>query len=405
MTRPLLAVLAATLVACASTRPPDWFEALLAREAAPMAPAPVASADAFLRARPPAALVGAVISEDEAYRLGLDVGSEASVDCWVYRNELDLASALAELSRVTFESIGEQLGPVEAKRVGRVDTGAFGESPYLAVDWLYRVSQPDGARAGQVKHLVASKDGRSVYCQHNEVGYAQTFRRVVEGLVRTLEFDELDAPVPYYAEIATLSIRGMRIGVQQMTLTRDEDGDTRISQSTSMLLPVDDQTLSASDSFDVQFSRSDGALINQVHVEAENGSLVTRLHLDPMADGHWNVNGTFREKPLDAKIRADAELPSALGEALALRRQLGAQEPAGEFTLERWIPEADPTRLVAQTVVVHGALDDGRYRARVAMEGVDADLVVDPSGSVASGSMEMGFAEVEFERVYVDGTF
>jgi hypothetical protein len=357
--RPLVvALLPAALVACATAPSQDWFEELLAREAAPMPETPIESADAYFRAQVPASLADPVVAEEDAYRASFAAGSQAPVDCWIYRNELDLASSLSELSRLTFEGIEEQFGQVDVKRIGRVDTGAFGGSPYLAVEWLYRVKQDGAARAGQVKHLVASKDGRSVYCQHNEAGYGETFRRVVRGLVTSLEFGDVEAPVPYYSEIATLAIRGMRVGIQHMTLTRDEDGDTRITQSTSMLLPVDDETLSSSDAFDVQFSRSDGALINQVHVEAENGELVTQLNLDPMADGHWNVNGTFREKPLDAKIRAGQPLPSSLGEALALR-----------------------------------------------MEGIGADLVVDETGSVTSGSMDMGFARVEFERVWVDGSF
>lgn len=392
------------LLGCASSTG-SWYEELLAREAAAAAPHVVASEDGFFRTRVSAQLATPIEDGEEAYSLRLDMGAGQPVECWLYRGELDLAFSVAEFSRATFDAISQQLGAVEVKKVDRVDTGAFRGSPYLALDWLYRVKQ-EGARAvGQVKHVVATKGARSVYCQHNESGYRESFRRLVAGLVETLEYGETGSPAPYYSEVSTLAIEGTRIGVERMTLTLDAEGDTKIARSSSLLLPVDGETLRTTDSYDVEYSRSDGALINQAHVESANGELVTELRLDPDWDGAWKVSGTFRTKPLEATIRLSEPLASSLGEALALRRALEAQGPAAELTLRRWIPQADPTRLTDQTIAIRDEVGEDRFLARVSMGPIDADLVVDRTGKATSGSVDMGFTTIEIERVFVDGEF
>jgi hypothetical protein len=67
------------------------------------------------------------------------------------------------------------------------------------------------------------------------------------------------------------------------------------------------------------------------------------------------------------------------------------------------VPEADPTRLIEQTVVIGDPIDGGRHRARISLGGMDADLILDEHGTAASGRMDMGFARIDFERVFASG--
>jgi len=404
MTRVLFAVaLATTALGCASVPEPDWVQALRAREAEPIAPQRLQSPDKYFRAQVPARLAVPVERDEEAYKVSLDVGAQAPVDCWVYRDDVDLAAAISALSEATFAAISEQLGKVDLREVDRVDAGVIAEGPFVALDWMYRAQTPDGPRIGQVKHLVASKDGRGLYCHHNEVGYTQTFRRVVGAMLESLEYQE-KGPKPYFTEVSTMSVRGMRVGVEYTTLVRDADRDVRIDTRTALLLPVTSDTLQVSDTVGVEFARPDGTLINQVHVESANGELVSNLKLDPVPGG-WAVEGTFQGKPLSTRIEATSPASSWLGDAFALRETLAEKGAGAELTLARWVPEADPTRLVDQTLSIGRAVDAQRFAAKLAMEGIEADLVVDREGTVASGSMDMGVASVDFERVYSGGKF
>jgi hypothetical protein len=390
---------------CASVPEPDWLTTLREREAEPLAKQSIASEDRFFQARVPARPRGEVLPVDGAYAVRLDMGSETPVDCWIYRDGLDFATSLSALSDSTFEAIGESFGDVDQRHVEAVDAGVLAGHPYLRVDWLYRVATAAGPQIGQVKHVVASKHGRGLYCQHNEVGYSESFRRVVEALLESLEYEGPSDATPYFTQVSTLAIRGMRVGLERTTLVLDEAGDTRVDTRTSLLMPVTSDTLQVSDTFGVEFARSDGSLINQVHVQTANGELVSQLELNPALDDLWIVEGTFQTKPVSTRFRPASQPTSWLGEALALRRAIEEIGVGSEITLARWVPQADPTRLVDETVSIESRMERGQFAARVAMGGLEADLVVEADGSVASGSIPMGVASLEVERVYVGGAF
>ena len=120
----------------------------------------------------------------------------------------------------------------------------------------------------------------------------------------------------------------------------------------------------------------------------------------------WTVEGTYQGKTLSAKIEPGDPPSSWLGEAYTLRRSLAAgAAPGSQITLARWVPEADPTRLVEQTLSIGRQVDAERFAAKVAAAGLEADLVVDRKGTVAAGTIDMGVASVDFERVYTGGAF
>lgn len=401
---PLVSLVLGVLLGCASTPEPDWLQALRAREADPLPQQRIQSPDGFFRARVPAKLAMPIQPGEGTYGVSLDIGTTAPVDCFVYREGIDFAGSLSGLSEETFAAISQQLGEVELRKVDRVDAGVLGKSPFLALDWLYRIQTQEGPRVGEVKHLVASKGGRGLYCQHNEVGYAGSFRRIVAELLGSLEYREPNGPEPHFSAVSTLSVRGMRVGIEHTLLTRDGK-DTRIDRRTSLLLPVTADALQVSDTFAVEFARPDGTLINQMHVESTNGELVSHLNLAPQPDGIWAVEGTFQGKPLSARIDAASRPSSWLGEALALRETLARSGAGAEITLARWMPEADPTRLIDETLSIGSPVDAERFAAKLAAADLEAELVVDRTGTVTAGSIDLGAASMSFERVYQGGAF
>jgi hypothetical protein len=407
MIHPLRTALAFVIAAtgCASVPEADWLTTLRAREADPIALESLESDDGFFRAEIPARRVGEITNEGDAYGLRIDAGSETPIDCWVYRGGVDFASSLGALSESSFDAISEGLGPIEQRQIEGVDAGVLGESPFLSVSWLYRVSAEEGPQVGEIKHVIASKGGRGLYCQQNELGYEQTFRRVVSALLASLEYAEAPEREPYFTQVSTLTVLGMRVGLERTTLTRDADGDTRVDTATSYVVPGAADTLQVTDTFGVEFARVDGALINQLHVETSNGELVSQLELNPSPDGAWLVDGTFQSRPLSTQFHSTDHPSSWLGEALALRDTIAESGVGGKITVARWIPQADPTRLLDQKMSIERRVEPDQFGAHLATAGLEADLVVDPEGSVASSSVELGSGSLEIERVYVGGEF
>jgi hypothetical protein len=391
------------LLACAAQPPAAMspFETARAREAAPLAEAALASNDGALRARVPARLLSPVRWQDERYLVQLDAGSEAPVVCSVFPEGLDAAASLAAFSKEIFAPL-EQDGSLKQRQILGVDAGHFAGRPFLALDWVYRIEREGRPLAGQVKLLVAQVGESALYCAHDEVGYVQSFRRVAGSLARSLVLDRVDRPA-YLSAVSIYSVRELRVGYELITLERDAAGDTRIDTRTSLLLPVDGQTLQQSDSYDVAFSRPDGSVINQHAIESVNGEVMTQLRLDPDESGGWSVTGRFQGKPLEAEIAEGAPV-SWLGEGLALREALARDGTRAVVAVQTWSADLDPTRLFEARLGIERQLDADRFAAKLEVAGMEADLVVGRDGLPVSGVVPAGPSDVKIERVYLDGS-
>lgn len=395
-------VCAGVLAACATAplEEPPWMKEARAREAAPQKERAISAKGAF-HGKAAAKIQMAPRRDGETWVFALDIGTEAPIECWAHDADLDLAASLVGFSESTFGAISKHFGEVGLRRIEGVDAGALAGAPFLAVDWLYRVGDGAEARIGQVKHLALSKHGHTLYCQHNELGYEVTFRRVVEGLARSLTYEKVPAR-PYYEEISVFSVHDMRVGVQHVALARDKDGDTRIDLRSYTLIPVDESTFQASDGYDVEFVRPDGSLINQAHVESVNGELATNLNLDPTDEG-WKVHGIFQTKPIEVQLDAAQPLGSWLGEVLTVRREIARKGVGGEVVLARWIPDADPTRALDERISILEKLAGDRFRTLLRVAEIEAEVVADRSGSAASGAVDLGHIQMRFERVFAHG--
>lgn len=396
------AFLCAGALGCAATpEEPPWLAEARAREAAPQKERAIAAKGAF-RSKVAAEVLAAPRRDGNTHFFALGIGSDAPIECWAHDEDLDLASSLVAFSESTFGAISEQFGKVELRRIEGVDAGALAGGAFLSVDWLYRIGDGAEARIGQVKHLAVSKNGHTLYCQHNELGYEQTFRRVVEGLVRELVYTKGVPRKPYYEEISVFAVHDMRVGVQHVTLVRDEEGDTRIDLRSFTLFPVDAETFQSSDTYGVEFVRRDGTLINQAHVESVNGELATQLKLDP-EEGGWKVHGTFQNKPIESRIDTAQPPGSWLGEVLAVRREIAKKGVGGEIVMARWMPDADPTRFLEERIAILEQVEGDRFRTAFDLAGIEAEVLADRSGSAASGSVDMGHIQMRFERIFAHG--
>ena len=383
---------------------PDWLQKARAREGELGALKKVKSTDGFFRAQVPAKIVGKVTPDEGTYVVRMDAKTGAPIECVILQQEQDLARFLVATSEAGYDAIEGSSGKIAAKSIDRVDAGAIDGSPFLAVDWTHRI-EPEGkpALVGVLKQLVASKDGHTVYCAHDEVGYARTFRKLAEALIGSLEFADAPEVRPYRAEIATMSLQGMRVGVDQVTYTRDPDGDTKVLHTSAMLVPVDAETLVPADEVMVQWVRPDGTLINAFQIESANGEVSSELKLEPHEDGTWAVAGTYKSKPIEAQLPT-GKPSTMLSDVLLLRAKLAAPDPVGSvMKVQTWLPGVDPSRLLESQLEILRAIDDDRFAAKLQMSGIVADLVVDRDGSTVSGTLTMGPMKLAIERVFADG--
>ena len=87
--------------------------------------------------------------------------------------------------------------------IEETDAGALGEIPFLAIRWR------SGPAA--LKQLAFNKLGHGVYCAQPGLGYVKTFETVTRSLAESFQAPAAES-TPYFIEIKTASIRGIRAG-------------------------------------------------------------------------------------------------------------------------------------------------------------------------------------------------
>jgi len=397
----------AALSPAVDAQEPAWLAEARARESGTMKARTIESGDDGFRATVPARLSGKVEVADDSYSMTLDIGSESPVQCEVIRGGFDPANLLRAAADITFAEVEPIHGKIEKKAVERIDAGVVGHSPLLEIDWIYRANDGSGPRLGAIKQAAAQKGGHGIYCAHIELGYSQTFRNVVRSLVESLQMPDAEGHgEAYFFELETMRTNDMNVGVSMIRLVRDEDGDTKATTLSSMLLPAGEGTVQAQDSYTTEWLRPDGSLINAAHVEIRNGEIESNLRLTEQDDGQWWVEGEHMGKALEQSIAADVAPASLVQQAWQRRELLDAEDPVGrQLTGKVWL-SADPTRFSDWHARVTGAVGAGEYSAQETVAGLVFDTVLETStGLPVRFSMPLGPMTLTAQRAAVHGHF
>jgi hypothetical protein len=392
-------------ISAARADEPQWLKDARARESKPVEPREFKSKDKFLKGTAPAKVVGTIEKAEGSYSIEFDIGSEASVYCEVVPDDFDMADMIRRTSDITMAEVEKVHGKIEVREIERLDAGAFGNVPYLAATWIYTANAGKGAMAGGLKQVSMSKNGVGIYCAHVDLGYTKSFQAVASAMAKTLETTAPATEVPYYQEIATMSLGAMKCGVTIATLTRDADGDTRARQTTAFLMPGAAKNVVSQDAIHTEFVTPDAGMINALHVIASNGELTTNLSLKPK-DDLWVVDGDLQGKHVNVTLKKDAQPGTWVAQALQLRKLLAGPNPVGaEHTIQQWTSE-DPGKLTAAKTKVLAKIDNAHYSALGSLGPMTATMTLDAgSGMANAAEMQMGSQKVKLERVYVEGSF
>ena len=114
----------------------------------------------------------------------------------------------------------------------------------------------------------------------------------------------------------------------------------------------------------------------------------------------WEVEGRHRSEPLETRFESNGPLASSLSEYLVYR-----DIAAGgvESSLERWIPESDPTRATPFGYTRAAAAGAGGVSLRVRMGVQPIELLVDRDGRLLSAKTRIGQAELSAKLVHSEG--
>ena len=399
-----LALLLGPCISTAMDAEPQWLLDARAKEGQLIAPHLVTSVDKRMSFSVPAALSGALKESKESYEAFLTLGPAAVADCEILNSSIDVAALLRQAARLSFSGpIEKAQGKIEKRMVESTDAGVVGATAYLGAVWLYRVNDGTGVKLGALRQYAAARSGHGIYCALNDLGYAQTFEKVVHALTDSLKTAD-DEEEPYYSEVSVATLRGMRVGYSSLAMRRDKDGDTKSVETTTLLISNGSEDLNTRDDIHVEWVRPDGTLINSKRIVSNNGEIEMDLALKQGEGTNWHVDGRFNGK--DVKESISGGVPSTwLAQTKLMRNLLAKENPVGaEAAQSEWL-EVDPGRFTDTRVKVLAAVDVNTYSVRETVGGSSADLVVDrATGQATRGTVQVGPVEIQIQRIFVRGS-
>ncbi len=352
-----------------------------------------ASPDKWFKASVPAK-PGEVRKAGDSYVVTLDIGAESPIVCEVTPGGIKLAHAL----RRGFDSWLKEAGSGQAQKpmpeIEATDAGALGDVPFLAIRWRY------GASA--LKQLDFNKLGHGVYCAHPGVGYVKTFETVTRSLAESFKARAAEA-APYFIEIKTASVLGIKLGVAVSTLQREASAGVLARQTTALLMPVPGG-LHAHDADNVTQLRSDNSLVKAAHIILRDGEPAINIELR-LRESQWRIEGELEGQKLSATLPTGAKPGNWLEQARALRKILAQENPIGaEHTLPMWTLSR-PAELVDMHTRVLAKRSDDEFSAQITVPRFESKVVLDrATGMPISADIPRGEQTIHMERVHIRGS-
>ena len=372
-----------------------------AKEAETLSSTSFSSQDEIVRGRVPAKLDQPITQQQGRYALSLEIGATRPMRCEITREVSNIATRLFVTANQTFPDSGKAGTP----DVVDIDAGALSGSPFISLVWgRYQRQNTTGADdMRRLKQLVAVKNGWEVYCDHDEVGYAMTFRRVAQTLVEQLALG--GSRQPSFVQVDVLTIKGKRTGIEVVEIVAAANGSTRIEKYSSLLIPSMGRGLyMASDVLIVESVDANGALSSSAYNSWEKGESVANLDLARATDGGWTVTGSHHGTHVSGRIEGSPEIESFLSTAAKLRSALITSSPQGLVVgVSTWNPEKDPTALRRDVTRIQSRIGENRYQFSGDGGTAGWQGVIDSEGLVESRTAQL-HGTVREERVFRAGS-
>lgn len=377
---------------------PAWVHEAMATEARRLKFKRIETPDDSVRTRLPGKTSTPEAIDDGWYFVS-DIKAESPLECYLFTSSRDLATLTDVIAEANIEAVGGGHDNVGNRRVFHVSAGEVAGLPYLAVEWLYTVEQEGQTMVGFTKVRAATKGERAFVCNHNYLGYRETFANAFAEFVSTTEASN-PTPPPFYEEIARLDMNGFGAGVSYVSYTNDEDGDIHMYSAEATIIPVDAATISTSDSYSVTFSTPDGEMINAIKISVENGEVMSNMTLQRNETGNWISAGTLQGKELETEIDGALQ-PASEWYQMQIARDLFASDETSASLLV-WGPNIDPTRLLEASMTRDDA--EVERQAVLTLGPVSYSGRFDASGNLESAAMAIGPMSLDIERIWSRGS-
>lgn len=320
------------------------FEAMLARERAPLPPLPVLDPQGRWRATIEGRRAPLVVQREDHVSIRTNFGGKDELRCEVHEGQLNPGVMLANL-------LGAASGSIALENVTPYRVSSARHAPILLVRARYATRQTPPL-AGELKLAVSPGPRHTIVCLHDEPGYRDAFARIVEGLVGTFQSSEPD-PIPHYSAVWRQQVGEATTGYSWERIFADPDGAISSFTFDVMIAQLASGELRVSEEMAAEVHDHRG--IRRANFLSFRGtSRVYEIALERGDGGAYTYRGTLEGKPLEGQLQARAPLGSQYELLLHLQRALAGKAPS-TFRRDEYRPLQDPRRVSSAEYVLDPA--------------------------------------------------
>jgi hypothetical protein len=400
------ALLAIGLAAC-STREakmsPEVHAAFVRETEQPMPRASLQSSDGLVRAEVEAASPptverdGREPEDPTAYRVEIPIGDTDPIRCSLTGQSYAIGSAAAKMLS------GKLIDASIQQRIAGLDAGAVGDRPYLYAQVVGTAHSDGEAALYQAKFFFAPLRFGAIHCVHLGLGYATTVRRVLSGLLGSLEFaPQADEAPPAYHEVTLTRLGPLTCGFNETRFYQRSDGGWGAVLRSVLVAPQSPSEAVGMDQLRVTSADANGVVERAASDSLADGQRIFSLELERAPLGfEYAVSGELQGKPVDDTLAARAPLR----DDVSLARQIAAGTNGGSWSMPQWMPELLPLQPVDVKVTCppRDARDDVTCDVNAGTLHFQAEI--DRNGMTRSATVDTGKVEMKIERVFARGTF
>jgi hypothetical protein len=302
------------------------------------------------------------------------IGSRTPVYCQVYDEELEIAGTIHQLLGMALQD--RQVDSMVPWAV-TIDNG----HPAAWLEVFYTVDRPGNGKAGGLLKLaISAREDHPILCFHEEVGYKESFRRVVQEFFRSFEPSQRAAE-PNYLDVMIRYLDDVPIGFKKSVSIEEKelDGYQRWITHAMLMAPVGDAKLQLKDDLEIAILDTTGHVAFGRWTTVLDGKLMLDLELERVEGNLYRYAGQLRGEPRNGEFRTMD--PQGLSGAPLTARTLATHlARSSGFSLEReeYVPAMDPA--APYRVIYYHHAEDSPGLVRLQIGDVEILRVVDEHG-------------------------
>jgi len=330
----------------------------------------------------------------------IDIGAEAPMECYFYKNDISPATAIKSLTGLVLTN-KKVVGNLVGARTSLVGAGAIEGNPYLMLQTAFVVENKGTKLTGNLKAMVATKDVGNVVCAHNEVGYQKTFADRFSEIVSSFVFLKAPKPPLLYKDVLVLSLNNLPIGFVVNYLTDGQNKTHGWINKTSFILPSENETYTTDDMI-LELSTKTGVVAYGFYKSEQTGKLDHAIEIKTDDGKNYVVLGTKEDKKVETLMQTKTGVVSNYEHTKLITKKFVNQKMK-QFTVPAFLPDVDPANVTSLKTSLKKKTPQGLL---ISIQSGDQTYtsVVRKDGGTETLSIPAGSVVVEGKKIYSWGS-